>query len=200
MRTDQDIMVFTLGSPHRKEIVKTLLEYPNRLWTASAMENATKISHATVYRTLTELEEFGMLDATKVNKKDIVYQVVNSPLSTELKKITSLKINQEVAKKVAEEFVKKIGKKDIASIILYGSTVRGNCTAKSDIDILIIVKKRSPGEEKEIQDKAAEISLRANKVLSIMIMDEKEIEKEMNSQFIRSLKENWELVYGKKPF
>ncbi len=200
MRTDQDIIAFTLGSPYRKEIVKTLLEYPYRRWTCSAMETATDISHPTVFRTLVNLEEFGMLDKTKVNKKDFIYEVVNSPLTQEIKKIVNINVDQKAAKKIADEFVQKIEKKDIINIILYGSTVSGKCTAKSDIDVLVILQEHTPLREKEIQDMAAKISLRVNKVLSVMMMDEKELKKEIDSQFIRSVRENKEVLYGKKSF
>lgn len=197
MRTN--IISFVLSSENRKTIVKTIFEYPKRQWSCSALEELTKIPHATVFRTLKGLKEFNILKSIKINRKDILYELVSdSPITQELKRI--MNIEKITAKKIANKFIDKIKSKQIHSAILYGSSISGNIKPESDIDILIVLNKHDKPLEKEIFDIAAELSSKLNKTLSITIMDLKEINKEKDSQFIKSLTSNMEVLYGKKPF
>jgi len=196
MRTD--IISFVLGSENRKKIVKTIFEYPKRQWSCSALEELTKISHATVFRTLNGLRDFGILKSTKINKKDILYELVNSPLTKELNKI--LNIEKITTKKIANNFINRIKAKHIYSAILYGSSVKGTLRPESDIDILIILDEHNRILEKRIFDIAAKLSSKLNRTISATIMNMQEINKEKNSQFIKSVKANMEIIYGKKSF
>lgn len=196
MRTDA--ISFVLSSENRKRIAKTIFEYPKRQWGCSTLEDLTKIPHATVFRTLTGLRDFGILKSTKINKKDILYELVNSPLSRELEKI--IYVEKITSKKILSEFINKVKSKSIYSIILYGSVVKGNIKPESDIDVLIILNKHNKILEEKILNAAADISSKSNKTISAVIMDVKEINKEKNSQFIKSIKANMDVIYGKKPF
>lgn len=196
MRTDA--ISFIASSPKRRDIVKTLFKYPKRLWSCSDLESITEIAHATVFRALRGLREAGVLTAQRINKRDMIYELVNSPLTREVKKLVC--IEEIAAKKIAELFVKKIKPLKVTSIMLYGSAVKGTMKAQSDIDILVILEKHNREKEKKIYDKAAEISLKVNKTIAVMIMDRKEIKKEKNSQFIKSVENDKMMLYGKNPF
>ncbi|MBI2046691.1 hypothetical protein HYT26_00810, partial [Candidatus Pacearchaeota archaeon] len=82
MRTD--ILSFVLGSKSRKDIARAMFEYPKRQWSCSAIEDLTKIPHATVFRAITGLRDFGILKSVKINRKDIIYELVRSPMAEEL--------------------------------------------------------------------------------------------------------------------
>jgi len=197
MRTN--IISFVLSSENRKTIVKTIFEYPKRQWSCSALEELTKIPHATVFRTLKGLKDFNILKSVKINRKDILYELVNdSPIAKELKR--TLDIEKITAKKIANIFIGNIKSKKIISAILYGSSISGDIKPESDIDILVILNKHDNPLEKEIQDIAGELSSKLNKTLSVTIMDIEEINKEKDKQFIKSVKSNMEILYGKTPF
>src|SRR3989344_6008948 len=139
MRTN--VIGYVLGSENRIKIVRKLLEYPGRQWSCSFLEDLTGLSHATVYRTIQRLLSYKLLTSVKTNRRDVLYiLVMDSLLLKELAK--SFDIDQITAKTVANMFAKNVPKKGIESIILYGSTVKGNRTLDSDIDILIIVTKK----------------------------------------------------------
>lgn len=161
------------------------------------MEEVTKLPHATVFRTVDGLKYFGVLKSIKINKKTMIYELVDSPISRELGKLVNLESN--ITKIIAKDFVNKI-KSKIKSAVLYGSSVKGNLKPESDIDILIILKKHNKYSEKEIYKIAAEESRKLNKTIAINIIDINKIKKEKNSQFIKSVMENMEVLYGKKPF
>lgn len=197
-----NIISYIMSSEPRIKIVKTLLEYDTRIWSCYWVEDTTKLPHATVYRVIEKLVEFGLLRTERINKRDIIYRlVIDSPYVKELKRI--LDIDRIIAKEIAETVVKQIKKakiNDIKCIMLYGSSVKGNMKPNSDIDILIFLKKLKKKIEKEIQDIAAEYSYITNKAISVMTMDLKEIEKEKDQQFLKSVKEDIVVLYGKAPF
>lgn len=196
MRTD--IMSFVLTSENRKSIVRTIFEYPKRQWSCFALEDLTKISHPTVFRTLIGLRDFGILKSFKINKKDILYELIESPLSKEL--IRAINVEKITSKTIAINFLNKIKSNNVLSIILYGSSVKGTSKPGSDIDILIILDKHDKILEEKILNIAAETSSEVNRTISAFIMNKTEIDKEKDSKFIKSVKDKMEVLYGKKPF
>jgi len=197
MRTN--IISFVSSSENRKIIVKTIFEYPRRQWSCSTLEELTKIPHATVFRTLNGLKEFSILKSTKINRKDMIYELVNdSPMTQEIKRI--MDIEKIAAKKSANKLIEHIRTEQIVSAVLYGSSISGDIKPESDIDILIVLNKHDESLEKEILNTAAELSSKINKTVSVTIMDLKEIRQEKNSQFIKSVKSNMETLYGKITF
>ena len=192
MRTD--ILSFVLASENRKGIVKTLFEYPKRQWSCTSVEETTKLPHATVFRALKGLTYFGILKYVKINKKDMLYELADSHLAAELKR--AINVYKIAARGIAMEFVSKI-KHKAQSIILYGSSARGSLKPESDIDILVVADK---AYKKDIFDAAAGISTKSNRTISPVVIDRKELNKEKKSQFMRSVKENMEVLYGKSPF
>ncbi len=193
------MMSFVMSSENRKKIVKTLFLYSKRQWSCSVLEEITKISHATVFRTLSGLTYYGLLKTTKINRKDIIYELVlESPFTKELRRILELQVN--VAKTIAKSFADKIKLNGVLSVMLYGSTAKGDIKPESDIDVLVIISNHDKELEKEIYDDAGELSSKYNKTISPVIMTEKDLRKEKNSNFIKSVKANMEVLYGKNPF
>src|SRR3989338_900777 len=175
MRTN--ILAYILGTEQRKKVATALLNYPRRQWSCSSLEEVTKSPHATVFRTIKELQRFGILKPSKINKRDVVYELVrHSLLVKEMER--ALRLEQHSAKAIAVEFSRKLASPDISAIILYGSTVKNTLKPESDIDVLIIVKKPLIELERAIYDRATAISLKYNKTISPLVMDEKEVQRE----------------------
>jgi len=194
-----NILAYVLGTEQRKKLATALLNYPQRQWSCSSLEEVTTLPHATTFRTIKELQRFGIIKPSKINKRNVVYELVrHSLLVKELER--ALHLEQHNAKAIALEFSKKITSLDISAIILYGSTVRNTLKPESDIDVLIIVKKRSVELERAIYDRATALSLKYNKTISPLVMDEKEVHREKKGQFLSSVKESMEVLYGKTSF
>ena len=150
-----------------------------------------------MFRTLHSLHEFGVLKSIRINKRDLIYEIVSeSPQWQELQR--AVNINKITVQKIAQEFIEHIKSPEIKAIILYGSSVKGEIKPESDIDIFILSRKVK--NEKEIQDVAAHISLKVNKTISVLIMNVAEFQREKKSAFLQSIKESMEVLYGKNPF
>ena len=197
MRTD--LLAYILSSENRKKIVKTLLEYPNRQWSCPTVEDATKVSHATVFRTLNELAGFGILKTFKLSKKILLFELVESPLLQQIKKL--LQAEKRAMIEIAKNFAGTIKSKEISSCILFGSVAKGNITKESDIDVLVLIKKANKQLEKEILNKAAEVSVNFNKTISPTIMQKKTFERAVKERksFALEVLKDMVLLYGKKP-
>ncbi len=197
MRTN--ILAYILGTEQRQKIVRTLLGYPKRQWSCSHLEEATKLPHATVFRCLRGLRDLNLLKSSKINKKDIIYELVRESKSIpEIKKV--LEMEQRGAKAIAKEFSQAVKSRDIIAIILYGSSVKGEMKPESDIDILIIIRKHNVQREYALYDRAAAISTKYNKAISPLVIDLKEIKAGKKEPFLRSVRESMEVLYGKTPF
>lgn len=194
-----NLLKYILISEKRKDILKKILEFPKRQWSCSALEEQTGLPHATVFRVLHSLKEYGLLRTTRINKKDILYELVEeNPFINELTRL--LYADKITAKEIALEFTQIINKQNVVSILLYGSSVKGDILPESDIDILIVLQRDSKEKSKEIYDAAAELSSRKNKTIAVVIMNAKELQKEKQMQFLRSVQEANEVLYGKNPF
>ncbi|MDP3639728.1 MAG: nucleotidyltransferase domain-containing protein [Nanoarchaeota archaeon] len=177
-------------------MVKTLLQQPRRLWSCSHLEELTKLPHATVFRTLQGLWEFGVLRSTRINKRDLVYEVVEeSPLLQKVEE--ALDIDYRIAKAIALQLLDTLQKKEIFALLLYGSSLTGKMTPHSDIDVLVVLEKRHPSSEKHIFDSAAKLSIKINKTISVTILSKKEIDREREKAFLQSIKSCHEVLYGK---
>lgn len=195
MRTDP--LVSAISTEKRRRVLRAIFEYPRRQWSCSALEQITKVSHATVFRAISSFQRGGILKPLKINKKDFIYELVNdSPIVDEVQNI--LNIYSRTAKKIAMQLVDQIRSKHIRSAMIYGSSVTGKAGPDSDIDIIIILNKFDFNIQKYIQDKAAEISSRVNRTISVTITDKRGFK--MNDPFARAIKDSMELLYGKKPY
>lgn len=194
-----NILGYILATPGRQKIVKTLLAYPARQWSCSDLEEVAKLPHATVFRTLRDLRELRLLTGSKVNKKDLVYMLVRpSRFIPEIKRL--LHLGERNAKSIARELSRSIASPYTRAIILYGSSIKGTMRYDSDIDVLIVVPKHDREKEMTIYDKSTALAIKYNVILSPLIMDSQEIKKEKQGYFLRSVKENMEVLHGKAPF
>ena len=156
-----NISAFVLGSENRLKIVRALLASPIRLWSCSALEDATKLPHATVFRTIQRLGDFGILRSLKINRRDLAYELVQeSPFLKALEK--TLSFHSEAIQSIIGEFTAKVSKEGIVAVLLYGSCVSGEIKPESDIDLLVVLQHQNTIREKNIFDVAAAISTKIN--------------------------------------
>ena len=195
MRTD--LIAYVLASDNRRAVVMALLDRPSRLWGCSAVEDLTGLSHATVFRTLRGLRDFGLLRSSRPNRKDIVYELAHeSPLLPGLR--GALDATRSAARDLARKFARAVGCSRVQTIILYGSAVAGELHPGSDIDVLVVLPARDDGLAREIKDVAADLSTRANWTLSVQVLTMGELR--ASGSFLKGVREHMEVLHGKSPF
>ncbi|MCD6547171.1 MAG: nucleotidyltransferase domain-containing protein [Nanoarchaeota archaeon] len=105
--------------------------------------------------------------------------------------------NREL-KLVLEDFVKAVKEKFrncIITIVLFGSWVKGTATEESDIDILIITKRKF-----EIEKILKEIYAKYGREISVAILTPTELKKQKEKEIIKEIIKNHCVLYGAENF
>lgn len=156
MRTE--LLATILGSEGRKKVLKALLDHPDKVWTVPELEKVTGVPHATVWRTVCQLEEARVVRSGLLGRKTKVYRLVaDSPYLPALK--SSLGVEIVPLREVAEKFAHRISQhRGVKTCILYGSVARGAASPDSDVDVLVLVDRPTKGLKARITREAADLS------------------------------------------
>lgn len=161
MRTKiTDVLSRVLGSEKRRKIARAILNYPEKDWSVPELEKITGVPHATVWRTVLDMENAKILRSRLLGKKTKIFNLIEgSPYLPALKSAVAAETFplREVAKELARE-VSKL--KAVQSCILYGSVARGAATLESDVDVLILAKRSTKALEAQITKIASDVSHR----------------------------------------
>lgn len=97
---------------------------------------------------------------------------------------------------------KKILEKNLASIVLFGSIVRGHLTKESDIDILFIVKKENQAQKNKLTKLFQTISLNTGREIAPIMVEEKEFKKQLNqsNSFASQVRKERIVLHNTKEF
>ena len=134
-----------MSSKSKLKLLRLLMINVNQGYCLDDIAKLTGLSCGTIYPSLKELLETRIILQRKVGRS-ILYTVnKNHIMYKKIKELIDFEKNS--LKTIAEEFSSSISKKNIKSIVLFGSAARKDFTEKSDIDILIIYKKKKNKEE-----------------------------------------------------
>jgi len=156
MRTE--LLATILGSEGRKKVLKALLDHPEKDWTVPGLEEVTGVPHATVWRTISQLEEAKVVRSGLLGRKTKVYRLIaDSPYLPALK--SGLGVEIVPLREVAEKFAHGIsGLEGVRACVLYGSVARGAASPESDVDVLVLVNELTRKLEARITREAADLS------------------------------------------
>lgn len=152
------MLVQMLGSKSKIMILKTMLTSGQKDFTLEDIARITKMSNGTLHPSINQLLDTRIIKKRRVGRSGL-YSVNKSHfLYKELRKI--IRKEMTAHKDAAKEFVKKLDKKGISQILLFGSVARGG-EDPGDVDILIITEADADEEQATI--------------LSLEILDRSEI-------------------------
>ena len=161
-----------LGSEKRREVVRAILNHPERDWSVPELEKTTGVPHATVWRTVLDMENAKILKSRLLGKKTKIFNLIEgSPYLRALKSAVAVEVFP--LREVAEEFAREVSKlRAVRSCVLYGSVARGAATLESDIDVLVLVKKSTKALKAQITKIASNVSHRTGRsIVPTVLLD-----------------------------
>ncbi len=155
-----------------------------------------KTSTGTVHPALTSLVSSRILISKKLGASTIYRVNYENPLVRKLFEIFHAEL--DLMFKKAKEFVRKLNKRNIKSIILFGSVARKQSTELSDIDLLTIYRK----DEKQIKNRVLVLSekfLEQDMFISSVFLSEEEVKRMLKrlDSFILNVQSEGITLFGK---
>lgn len=103
-----------------------------------------------------------------------------------------MKKKEKDKKRAIEDFVSRLKALfggDVKRVILFGSHARGGYSEKSDVDVMVVVKRRTLALQKKVVDISFDILLEYNVDISpkIYSLEEFEMESKLGAPFIKNV-------------
>ncbi|MCK4445275.1 MAG: nucleotidyltransferase domain-containing protein, partial [Thermoplasmata archaeon] len=168
-----------------KEVIDVLFSVPGRRFTIRELSIEADSSYATTWRLVNALISMGALRSEVVGPSRLLSINEESPITADLKGLKEMDLLPH--RKVAERFAELLSRiSNVQKVILFGSVAEGRANADSDIDIAVVIKRRSEKAMRQVYDTAADIQDETGmKVVPIRVLVR---ELESDDQLILSLK------------
>jgi len=160
--------------------------YKNRKGHVRYIKNSVKLSEHTLLKYLHSLENRKVLSSRRegnlkiyeINKESAYVKVFFSYL--DLVRLDSLEYKRKKAVKIFVDLLKK--EKFPFFVLLFGSTAKGNYTAKSDIDIIIVFDSVDKNKSKNVDNIKKKIRAEVGLNVNAIIMKLNEFLKEKDNK------------------
>lgn len=186
-----------LGAKNKLKVVRFLSQHKEWEFNITELSNDLKINKGILSRLISQLEKDNII---KVKRKGKIKLFALNRENAFIEEIIVPLFEEETAffPKQLQKLVEKIKSKDVLSIAVYGSVAGKEATLTSDIDVLIVVNKKSFSLEEKI-NKAREEFLSKDLLLAVDIMTKKELKAlfRRKEPLIQSILKNHSLLYGK---
>ncbi len=126
------------SSRSKVRLIRVLVENPRREFCLEDLVKETGLSFGTAHPALKDLVSSRLLVTRKVGRSTLYKINEKSLIFHELEELVTKE--KRVMERIAREFVTKLDKTDIKTVVLFGSVARGEATEKSDIDLLFVFK------------------------------------------------------------
>lgn len=158
---------------HRR-IVEALLVNPKRRFTVRELSIQARTSYATTWRTVEELRALGALTAERVGTSQYLSVNEDSALLRDLERMRSLELSPHRA--AAREFARRLADvPPVKKAVLFGSVAEGREAAGSDVDIAIVLSRRSKRAMDRIYTAVSEVQDRTGMKVVPMIVTPEEL-------------------------
>lgn len=185
-----------LGSKSKIRLLRIFYDNPKREFTLYELKKTFKLSTGTINPVLKSLVNSRALLSRRVGKS-ILYQLNSKNLI--IKKILEIFDSERwLLLGKAKEFVRKLEKTDILSIVLFGSVATGKATELSDIDLVIVYKNKHEFVKNNVE-KTSEKFLDEEILISPIILSKREVGDMLKryDSFILRVQNEGKVMYGK---
>jgi len=185
-----------LGSKSKIRLLRIFYDNPKREFTLYELKKTFKLSTGTINPVLKSLVNSRALLSRRVGKS-ILYQLNSKNLI--IKKILEIFDSERwLLLGKAKEFVRKLEKTDILSIVLFGSVATGKVTELSDIDLVVVYKNKHELVKNNVE-KTSEKFLDEEILISPIILSKREVGDMLKryDSFILRVQNEGKVMYGK---
>jgi len=155
-------------------IIDALLANPKRRFTIRELAIQARTPYATTWRTVEDLRALGALTAERVGTSQYLSVNEDSALLVDLERIRSLELSPHRA--AARQFAQRLaGVPQVKKAVLFGSVAERRETAGSDVDIAVVLSRRTSRAVDRIYDVASEIQDRTRMKVVPMIVTPEEL-------------------------
>jgi predicted nucleotidyltransferase len=163
------------GTGERIKILRVLTRYPKE-YTSRELSGYCGVSVRGTIDILTLFERYGFIKSRRVGKS-ILWKLNENHHLTKLLIMPTFKAEKYSIENLKREISMVVKKFPVENAVIYGSVARGDERPDSDIDLLLVVKKRGKFVD-ELQNKLrGKILEFFGNTLSILVCTEKEYKK-----------------------
>lgn len=166
-----------LGSRTKVRILRVLGSAPNREYTIRELASSLRLSFGSVYPAVQQLIGARAVLARRVGRSVGVRANQGHPLFRALASLFSDEASALVT--VAQAFADGLPPQGIRSVVLFGSVARGEASARSDIDVLVVVD--DPRRAAPIRRAAAGILDRFDANVVPLVLTQREVDDRLRS-------------------
>ncbi len=144
------------GLLRHRSLLERLLRFPGREFTVRELSIESRVPYATTWRAVRGLLALGVLRERRVGAARVVSLNTTSPLLPELKRIASLRLRPH--RGAALLFTRRASRlPEVRRIILFGSASRGTAGPRSDVDVAVVLDRRTDRTMDRLLRMAAEV-------------------------------------------
>lgn len=185
------------------KIIDLLAKNPEKEFSINEIAKILGEFYSFVHRTVNEMIKDGVILKRKVGKSYLCSLNLENEKTSALIQLSEIEkrekfytVNKEL-RLILEDFVKSLENqhKNIITIVLFGSYVKGTATKESDIDILLINTKRI-----EVEKTTKEIYAKYGKEIVLIVMTVNDFKKQKEKAVIREMIKNHYVLYGVEKF
>lgn len=128
---------------------------------------------------------------------NVVFSVGLLTNMVEFIEVFMFSFEKKAVKRITEKLKKLLGD-NLLTILVFGSRVRGDFSAESDFDILVVVKKRTFGVIDAVNEVLSEEESKTGIPFSVVVkgMESFERERQYNTSFYRNIKREGIVLHG----
>ncbi len=181
-----------LGSKVKIRIVRALLRFPDKSFTARELASFIDVSHTPVLKSLKDLEGMNLAEIEKHGTSKLIKLNKNSYLFEPLKDLFNFESDTK------ERLISRVKRivSNAEMVALFGSVQKGKEKMNSDIDIIIVTESKK-NTKKTIEKNQNSVLKEFGNVISPVILTKKQFISKKNKPFARDLVKNYEIVDGK---
>lgn len=128
----------TVSASSRPELLKVLVEFPNREFTVSELARTSHVPFANAWRAVREWELSGLVESRFVGRARVV-KLANKNYAEKLLGAVNVSSMQKDSVSTLRELLKKLPQ--VKKAFLFGSVAEGRETPQSDVDAAFLVSK-----------------------------------------------------------